>query len=654
MCGIAGWFNGSRDTELLSAMLSAVQHRGPESFGSYEDDVAHLGHARLSIVDVEGGQQPLTNEDATIWVICNGEIYNYPDLREQLLARGHRFRTASDCEVIAHLYEDHGEQSFSMLNGQYALVLWDSRRNRLVLCRDRVGICPLFYTFVGDTLYFASEIKALLQVPEIQPEPDFASLGAIWTTWTLPPGRTAFAGIREFLPAHYAVVEPGDRELVAHRYWQLDFTTRDWRFEDGLAEFSRLLHDAVRVRLQADVPVGAYLSGGLDSSIISSLARDYASELHTFSIAFAHPDYDESDYQKVVAAHLGTEHHVVFCTGETLAAALPDVVYHTEMPQLRAGPISMFLLSQSVNEYGFKVVLTGEGSDEFLLGYDLFKETAVRRFMARDPESAMRRRLTRCLYPYLPDRDKLQRGLELTFQHGLDHAQDRMFSHYLRWSKVARLQSYFLPEVRAQFESEMVEREVEQHLPADFDRWGWAGKAQALEVMTFMSPYLLGPQGDRVAMAHAVEGRFPFLDHRLIELMNSFPSSFKLHTLREDKHILRQFAASRLPSSVVQRPKVPYRAPVQDIARASASRYVDDLLSPEALRSVGLFAPDWTQRLLNRVRSGGSFSEMDEMALFGIITTQIWYRTFIQASQREPAGISLRAARADAMPTWHP
>jgi asparagine synthase (glutamine-hydrolysing) len=623
VCGIVGWFNGPREAGVLSAMLAAVQHRGPESFGSYEDESTHLGHARLSIVDVEGGRQPLANEDGTIWAICNGEIYNYRDLREQLVARGHRFRTGSDCEVIVHLYEEQSEHCFSALNGQYALVLWDSRRNRLVLCRDRVGICPLFYTFVGDTLYFSSEVKALLQVPAIRAVLDLASLGAIWTTWTLPPGYTAFKNIQELLPAHYAVVKPGDRELAPQRYWQLDFVMGQWSFEDAIAAFSELLHDAVRIRLQADVPVGAYLSGGLDSSIISSLARDYAPELHTFSIVFSHPDYDESEYQKIVAAHLGTEHHVVFCDNETLAAALPDVVHHGEAPQLRAGPISMFLLSQSVNRHGFKVVLTGEGSDEFLLGYDLFKETAVRRFMARDPSSPMRRQLTRFLYPYLPDRDNLQRGLELTFQQRLDHAQDRLFSHDLRWSKVARLQSYFLPEVRAQFVPDLVQRQVEQQLPSDFDRWDWAAKAQAVEVMTFMTPYLLGPQGDRVAMAHAVEGRFPFLDHRLIELVNSFPVSFKLRTLAQDKHILRHFASSRLPATVAQRPKVPYRAPVQEIVRASASQYVDDVLSPEALRDVGLFAPESAQRLLQRVRTGASFSEMDEMALCGIITTQL-------------------------------
>jgi asparagine synthase (glutamine-hydrolysing) len=635
MCGIAGWLNGARDAPTLLAMLDALHHRGPESNGVYDGAGAHLGHARLSIVDVEGGRQPLTNEDETVWVIANGEIFNHVELRERLIARGHRFRTGSDCEVLVHLYEEWGPESFARLNGQYAFALYDGRRQRLVLCRDRVGICPLFYSFVGDTLYFASEVKALLRVPGIDAAADLPALGAIWTYWTLPLGRTAFRGIHEFLPAYYAVIEAGERELRLQRYWQLDFTERDWSYRDAFDAFDAALHDAVRIRLMADVPVGAYLSGGLDSSVTTSLAKEYATDLQTFSIAFDNPAYDESAYQQLVAAHLGTQHHVLTCDREMLAAAVPEVVRHAEAPQLRAGPVSMFLLSQSVHQHGFKVVITGEGADEFLLGYDLFRETAVRRFMARDPHSAMRRRLTRHLYTYLPDRETLQRGLELTFQQRLDHPDARTFSHDLRWSKVASLQSYFTPDVRAQFTPDAFSRQLEAHLPEGYDQWGWAAQAQTLEIMTFMTPYLLAPQGDRVAMAHSVEGRFPFLDHRVIELVNSFPVSFKLRTLQQDKYILRQLAQPRLPATIAQRPKVPYRAPVQDIVRAKTVTYVDDLLSERALRETGLFVPQLAQRLLETVRTGARVSEMDEMALFGIITTQLWHQVFIEG--RQPA-----------------
>jgi asparagine synthase (glutamine-hydrolysing) len=636
MCGIAGWLGGPADQDTLLAMVNAVHHRGPESVGIYDGPGVHLGHARLSIVDVEGGRQPLTNEDETIWLSANGEIFNHVELRRELEARGHRFRTNSDCEVVIHLYEDEGTAAFARLNGQYAIVMWDARRHRLVLCRDRMGICPLFYAFAGSTLYFASEVKALLGAGVVAPTPHLAALGAIWTYWSLPSGLTAFEGIHEFLPAHFAVVEPGDRSLEPQRYWHLDFTEREWTYAAAFDAFNAALHDAVRLRLRADVPVGAYLSGGLDSSVTTSLAREYATILHTFSIAFDNPHYDESSYQRRVAQHLGTDHHVLSCDAEMLAAAVPDMVYHTEAPQLRAGPVSLFLLSETVRQSEFKVVITGEGADEFILGYDIFKETAVRGFMARNPQSAMRRALTRRLYPYLPDRDRLQRGLELTMQQRLGNAGDPLFSHDLRWTRTQALQGYFVPEVRAQFPTDVYRDTIQARLPANYAGWNPIARAQTLEVMTFMSPYLLGPQGDRVAMAHSVEARFPFLDHHLVELVNSFPVHFKLRSLARDKFILRQLAASRLPPEIAERPKVPYRAPVQDIVRATRSTYVDDLLSEQALRDTGWFVPESAQRLLRKVRTGASFSEMDEMALFGIITTQLWHQTFLKG--QVPAG----------------
>lgn len=629
MCGIAGWLNDAPNAPLLRQMLHAIRHRGPESQGAYADQFASLGHARLSIVDVEGGRQPLTNEDETIWVIVNGEIYNHHELRAALQRRGHQFRTRSDCEVITHLYEEKGVAGFAELNGQYAFALWDSRTRKLVLCRDRFGICPLFYTVVGDRLYFASEIKALLQSPEVKVELDYTTLGSIWTYWSPLPGRTMFRSIHEFPAAHHATVTPGQREVRPERYWRLDFTTKDWSFAEAKEALAAALDDAVRIRLQADVPVGAYLSGGLDSSVLTSLAMNHARELQTFSIAFDAPEYDESAYQSIVAQHLGTQHHVLRCDRESLAAALPEMVRHAEAPQLRAGPLSMLLLAANVHEHDFKVVVTGEGADELFMGYDIFRETAVRRFMARDTTSRMRKRLTRHLYTYLPDRDVLQRGLELTFQQRLDRAGDPLFSHDLRWSKAARLQSYFTAEARAQFDPAALQAQLQAQLPPGFETWHWAGQAQALEITTFLSSYLLAAQGDRMAMASAVEGRFPFLDHRVVELANSFPMSFKLRTLRQDKYILRQLAAERLPETIAERPKLPYRAPIREVVRSRAGGRLDDLLSVDSLRAVGLFAPEAARRLYEKVRTSDNSSEMEEMALFGVITTQLWHELFL-------------------------
>jgi asparagine synthase (glutamine-hydrolysing) len=646
MCGLAGWCCGAKNSWQLKHMLNAIGHRGPESIGTYESDHASLGHARLAIVDLAGGQQPIPNEDESVWIICNGEIYNYPQLRQRLIARGHSFRTHSDTEVVLHLYEEKGVAGLSDLNGQYAFAIWDQGHHQLILCRDRVGIHPLFYTFVDGCCYFSSEIKALLTIPRLKTEPDLPMLGAIWTFWSLPAGRTSFQGIYELPPAHVAVLEYGQQRLRTQRYWQLDFTASGLSSAEAGDALSELLEDAVNIRLQADVPVVTYLSGGLDSSLITALASKYTTGLHTFSLAFEQVDYDESSYQRLVAAYLGSQHHILRCDTQQLAAALPKMVYHTEAPQLRPGPISMMLLSEYVRQLGFKVVLTGEGADEFFLGYDLFKETAVRRFMARDPLSARRRALIRQVYRYVARRESMQKGLEFAFQAGLDHADEDFFSHYLRWNKTCRLQHYFLPEVQAQFRLDPLLSDLEQALPAGFKSWEWMAKAQALEITTFLTPYLLASQGDRASMAHAVEGRYPFLDHRLIELANALPVSFKLRNLKEDKYLLRQLARLHLPAEIAARPKVPYRTPMQSIVKTQTCGYIDELLSPEVLRAVGLFVPQHAHKLLEKVRKSASVSEMDEMALCGIITTQLWYQTFIQRSQ--PVSTSLSCEKQGA------
>jgi asparagine synthase (glutamine-hydrolysing) len=632
MCGITGWCNGAPDQDTLRRMTLAVRHRGPEEVGIFQDALTSLGHARLSIIDVEGGQQPLYNEDETICVVANGEIYNYVGLREQLESKGHRFRTHSDCETLVHLYEEEGVEGFARLNGQYAFALWDARARRLVLCRDRVGICPLHYTFDGETLYFASEVKALLQAPGVSAQMDFVTLGSVWTDWSPAPGRTMFTGVHAFPPASYAVFRPGERTLTPVSYWSLDYSEQEWTEDAALEELETLLDDAVALRLKADVPVGAYLSGGIDSSLLTALARNHARTLHTFSISFDSPDYDESAYQQIVAEALGVEHHVLRCDQDLLAGTLPAMVRHTEAPQLRAGPLSMLLLSRSVHDHRFKVVTTGEGADELFMGYDIFRETRVRRFMARDPGSAMRRRLIRHLYTYLPNRDALQRGFELMFQQGLDRVDDPLFSHGLRWSKTERLQSYFTPEARAQFDAAALDADLRDQLPDGFATWSWAGRAQALEILTFMTPYLLGSQGDRVAMANAVEGRFPFLDHRVIEFANSLPISLKLRTLSQDKYLLRRLASTRLPEVIVHRPKMPYRAPIRDIVRSRQGNYIDGILAPDALRAVGLFNVEAARKLYEKARGNDSISEMDEMALLGVITTQLWHETFIQSA----------------------
>jgi asparagine synthase (glutamine-hydrolysing) len=633
MCGIAGWFNAPQNRNRLETMLLSIRHRGPEGTGMYENSQVSFGNTRLAFVDLEQGQQPLSNEDGTLWLTCNGEIFNHDDLRRKLSEK-HRFKTACDVEVILHLYEEYGIEGFKQLNGQYAFALWDGSRRKFMLCRDRLGICPLYFTLTGNTLYFGSEIKAILAVPEIPRKLDLESLGDIWTFWTPVTGRTIFENIHEVLPAHVMTMEPESSDIKSERYWHLDFTEERWTEQDALDAFTFLFDDAVKIRLKADVPVASYLSGGVDSSMIGAYANRYGSELHTFSIAFQHPDYDESLQQLQVARHLGTTHHVNRCTAEDLASVLPKMVWHTEVPQLRAGPISMIPLSASVNSEGLKGVLTGEGADEFFMGYDIFKETAVRRFMARNPGSPMRRSLARRLYEYLPDRQQY-RGFELSLQEGLDQSESMFFSHLFRWGNTARLQGYFLPEIRKAMQHRTYEERLVHLLPPGFAGWDSPSKAQALEIITFLTPYLLSSQGDRVAMANGVEGRFPFLDHRIVEFANTLPQSLKLRSLQREKYLVRKAAEACLPADIAKRPKFPYRAPIQDIFTSRAFQQYRELLTGESLRESGIFMPKAVEKLAAKAFAGTMSSEMEQMAMMGIVTMQLWHHLFIKRNHPE-------------------
>src|SRR5690606_27174504 len=384
-------------------------HRGPDGTGFLQRPVVGLAHTRLSIIDLAGGAQPIYNEDGRVAVVFNGEIYNYLELREMLVRRGHHFRTDSDTEVLVHLYEEHGDDFVSHLNGQFAIALWDERRagaSRLLLVRDRVGIAPLYYRLgrpgsEAPQLAFASEVKAILRIWPEAPRADRIALDQIMSCWAPVGSRTLFEGVLSLEPGTMLVAEEGEGHALHHRvlrYW-------DWLFphgdgaegvdarhdEDLMAELRELLVDATRIRLRADVPVGAYLSGGLDSSILASIVRrETQAPLRTFSIGFASHQHDETAHQDRMVDFLGTQHSRILCHAGDIGQDLPDVIRHTETALVRTAPAPMKRLSSLVREQGFKVVLTGEGADEVFGGYDLFKETKVRRFWARQPASVGR------------------------------------------------------------------------------------------------------------------------------------------------------------------------------------------------------------------------------------------------------------------------
>jgi asparagine synthase (glutamine-hydrolysing) len=648
MCGIAGIVNlENREPVVegdLRQMLAMIRHRGPDEFGIYLDGPAGLGSARLSIIDLSTGQQPIPNEDGTLWIVFNGEIFNYVELRPQLEARGHRFQTTSDTEVLLHAYEEFGPDCLRRLNGQFAFAVWDARAQSLFLARDRLGVRPVFYTQKDGKLVFGSEIKAVLAAGTVRAEIAPAVLEQIFTFWCPVSPRTIFRDIVELPPGHYLLARDG--KLTVKSYWELAFPASNGaaaanggqkspgEYEE---EFRDLLVDAAKIRLRADVPVGAYLSGGLDSSIIASIVRNYTSNrLDTFSIAFDDADFDESAWQQRMARFLGTEHQVVHATHADIGRVFPEVIWHTETPVTRTAPAPMFMLSKLVRDSGYKVVLTGEGADEFLAGYDIFKEAKVRRFWAEQPESAWRPMLLKRLYPDIGRLSQSNPSLLASFfREGLTQTDSPEYSHALRWRNGRRNGRFLAEEVRQQRAGQGTSS-CGDLVPPQFSQWAPLARAQYLEIKLFLSQYLLSSQGDRMGMAHSIEGRFPFLDCRVVEFCNQLPPNLKLRGLTE-KYLLKRVGRKWLPPEIWQRPKRPYRAPIhRSFFNQSTPDYVNELLSPEKLQQTGLFKASVVGQLVQKIRQGRPIGESDDMALAGILSTQLVHHHFVERFRMPP------------------
>lgn len=642
MCGIAGYFaptTGPCDpAAVLAGMAAAIAHRGPDGSGALLSRVEGFGeiglaHARLAIVGLADGAQPMESADGTLAISFNGEIFNYVELRAEMIARGRRFRTGSDTEVLLQLYDEMGLDCLERLNGDFAFAILDRRARRLVLARDRMGVRPLYHARTGGTLCFASEVKALLAFPGVSAEIDPVALDQIFTLWAPIAPRTPFLGIEELPPGCAMIVDAEGTRL--RRYWSLSFPdrddARDPRSEAQVAEeLAALLDDATRIRLRADVPVGAYLSGGFDSSLVSALAARHApGRLRTFSVTFTSPEHDERAFQETMARALGARHSAINCDDSDIARIFPEVVAHTERPVIRTAPAPLHLLSRFVREEGFKVVLTGEGADEVFAGYDIFKEAAVRRFCARRPGSRLRPHLFRRLYPYLPGLQKQNAEyLAAFFGAEADAPDDPLFSHGPRLRGTAAAKLFFSGDLRARLDGYDARAEMAASLPADFARWRPLHQAQYLETTFLLPGYILSSQGDRVAMAHGVEGRFPFLDPRVVDFAARIPPGMKLKGLRE-KHVLREAARGLLPPEIGSRVKQPYRAPDAAAFGAAEPAWLADALSPQRIAQAGLFNPAAVGKLLEKCRRGAVTGFRDNAAFVGIVSTQLWNDRFV-------------------------
>lgn len=645
MCGIAGILHLSGGApvagELLERMLPPLHSRGPDGRGAHVDGPVGLAHARLSIIDLAGGAQPIHNEDRTVWVAFNGEIFNYVELRAELEAQGHRFYTRTDTETIVHLYEQHGVEFVHKLNGQFAIALWDARQRRLLLIRDRVGILPLFFARTADRLLFASEIKAMLPAMRERPKLNPAALDQVFTFWSAVGNATMFAGVEQLPPGHMLIAEHG--VVRTQRYWDWNFAAPGAYLRGSAGELAEQLRDvmldATRIRLRADVPVAAYLSGGLDSTALVALMCAAGVKPNTFSIGFTDPRLDETEFQNEAAAHFGVTHRAYRIDAEHIRQGFVSAVWRAETPFLRCAPIPMMALSGHAHRHDCKVVLTGEGADEVFGGYDIFKEAKIRRFWARRADSKWRPRLLQRLYPYLDlTAARSQAYSEAFFGSGLNDPDAAFFAHMPRWQTTAQCKVFWSDDFKADIKADAVAN-LSAELPRDFAGWDPFNRAQYVEAKTLLANYLLCTQGDRMLMANSVEGRFPYLDHRVIDFANALDPRLKMHVL-DEKYLLKRALGAMLPPGVLNRKKQPYRAPDSQafVADESAGglpaelEWAEEALSARRVKEAGYFNPDKVRLLWRKVQAGRAVGARDSMAFVGVLSTQVWHRLFVDGA----------------------
>lgn len=607
MCGVLGILNPTSNMDsrrgLIERMIASVRHRGPDGWGVYHCPDLTLGHVRLSIIDLAAGDQPMATERCVI--VYNGEVFNYLELKEDLEKRGVRFRTRCDTEVVLRAYEEYGLDCFRLFNGQFGMLIWDRRERKLIAARDRYGMRPLYVLQRGETFYFSSEMKAFDYIDgyrrDLDPERVFEH-GLFWNTLG---DETVYKDIRSIPGGTVEVFEIG-KSPVSHRYYEIGESAErpPVSFDEAKEEFFALLDDSVKLRLRSDVPVADYLSGGIDSSVITHMtALRNKKRFKTFSVAFEDEDFDESGYQREMTEHLNSDHLQVLVDYDKVNRNFLDVVYHTERPLFRTAPAPLYLLAQQVRAEGIKVVLTGEGADEVLWGYDSYKELKLLEFWSRFPDSKMRPLLFKRLYPHLQhySNSKQFGMMRMFYEEFLNQYDNELMSLNIRVHNNKILGNFFKKDLGITVNRERILEKVRAILPDNFNSWSPLQRNQFLEMKTLLAGYLLSSQGDRMALAHGVEGRYPFLDHRIVEMLFRYPDAYKLRRLSQ-KHLLRETFRGRIPQSIVDRPKMPYMAPdlKSFLVEGALTPEAREFLSPEAVAGAGLFEERQVERFFRK------------------------------------------------------
>lgn len=627
MCGIAGFAFAEQPIEekrqSVSDMLVALSHRGPDELGAYVDEITTLGNARLSIIDLINGSQPISRENGRYWIVYNGELFNYIELRDELKRAGVEFKTESDTDVVLASVIHYGEAALKKFNGQFAFAVYDRREESLLLARDLFGERPLFYHEAGGGVFsFASEMKALFKLPWVEAKLCAHGIGEIAELWTNIPGNTCFAGIKQLPPGSFARVNR--HGMTFQRYAGFNFLSGSC---DSVDTVRPALEQSVKLRMRSDVEVGTYLSGGLDSTITTALAiQNTSRKVRSFSVGFEDAEYDERKEQEEASKFLGTEHHCVLIGKDDIAQLFPDVVYHAESALFRTAPAPLLKLSRAVRDSGIKLVLTGEGADELFLGYNLFKETRFRENWNLFKDDSERVDQIVALYPYLKHFRRASATLQLGFYKQF-LSPGPLFSHEPRFSL-----SHMASRLLSGKSTDNRERLIE-HLNATYDGFSSMSpieKAQALEFSTLLTGYLLSSQGDRMSMAGSVEGRCPFLDPEVASLALSLPEQARLGTDLNEKKVLKEQFASLLPRNVVERPKQPYRATMSAAFIHSKQEWVNDLLSEKSIGDCDLFDSGLTLSFVRKMREckPERISPRDDQAFVFLLSVLLLKATF--------------------------
>ncbi len=646
MCGIAGIVGARRlapgDADRARRMTDVLAHRGPDEEGFHLDDQAALGHRRLSIVDLETGQQPMCNEDRSVWITYNGEVYNHAELRSELEAR-HRYRTRSDTETLVHAYEQWGERAVDRLRGMFAFAIWDSRRCRLLLVRDRLGIKPLYWALVGDRLVFASEIKAILASGLLAAEPNEERIPELLATRYLSGTETLFRGIHKLLPGHFLRFEDG--RVRIRQYWDLPLEPvageqAPRTDAETVGRFRDLLDESVRLRMMSDVPLGVFLSGGIDSSVIAALAaRRMDRPLQTFSVAFADRAFNELQYSRQVAEAIGADRHEVVIDEDDFFGALPRLVWHEDEPIAHPSSVPLYFVSRLARER-VTVVLTGEGSDELLAGYGKYPRALwnwrLGGAYARVVPGAIRSAVAGRIVPGLPSR--AARYARRSFL-AVPHTPEAAFFDNFAALPLAAQRRLLSPRLvtlatgEAAYAASLRAFAAASRLPL-------LQRVLYADIKTYLVELLM--KQDQMSMATSIESRVPFLDHVLVEFAATLPPRWKLSGLTT-KRILREAARGLLPREILERPKMGFPVPLGRWLRGPWGDTVRDVLLDRRARERGLTAPAAVERLLADHRAGRADATD---ALWSLLNLELWYRTFVdgQGVQALPAPAAVAAA----------